>query len=220
MGGIRQTTSPGTPSGCRLVATTRTPRQERRSSSARRAHPPTRCSQLSSAISTDRSPRRCPRVTGGSAAGPMTTPSAIAATSAIRAGSSTAARSTHALRSDPRPARRRSVSRARRVLPLPPGPTRVTSRCAASSSPTSRSSRWRPTNDDSSTIDHGTGDPLGRPSDRARSVLFDPRSLVRPEGALVIQPARSPPRAASTGAAAVVPRVAVTGRRSRTGRVR
>ena len=37
--------------------------------------------------------------------------------------------------------------RARRVLPVPPGPVRVTSRLAASSSSTSATSRWRPRNE-------------------------------------------------------------------------
>ncbi|OLT24032.1 hypothetical protein BJF79_45690 [Actinomadura sp. CNU-125] len=38
-----------------------------------------------------------------------------------------------------------AISPARRVLPAPPGPVRVTSRCSRSSSPTRRDSSSRPT---------------------------------------------------------------------------
>jgi hypothetical protein len=162
------TVSPSTPNASRLVASSVSPAQRRSSRSARTAAPSTTCSQLSS---TRRSRRGAPcgpasAAASASASAPgcwsvpddwrTSSAAATAGTGSAPAGSG--ASSTHQTPSGNRAAAGGSsvacaapaaASRARRVLPTPPGPVSVTRRARPSSAPTSARSRARPTKPDS-----------------------------------------------------------------------
>ena len=126
-GGTGQMVSPPTRSPSRLVARSRRPGQRRSRSSATSAAVVITCSQLSSTISRSRSPISSASRFGSG----RSRAAAIAARTP--AGSPTGASSTRQppkLRSSAD--RRAPTSRASRVLPTPPGPTRVTNRSSAS----------------------------------------------------------------------------------------
>ena len=92
--GTRHTCSPGTPRGWRLVAITRSDGERPSSATISSAHPPTTCSQLSSASSIDSGSWRASVAGVGS---PLTSPSStLAATTwATSSDSSVVDRSTH-----------------------------------------------------------------------------------------------------------------------------
>ena len=91
---VRNTRSPGTPSGSRLVASRRSSGQARRRSSARRAQASTRCSQLSSTSSSSDSRTRSRMSSSRSLCGRSRTPSTWATALRTSWGSNTGARST------------------------------------------------------------------------------------------------------------------------------
>src|SRR5690606_19840149 len=138
------TRSPGTASRSRLVASTVTVGHAASSRSTKPAAASTTCSQLS------RTSRQRPRASRPAIAassgcwGPSATPSAAATacgTESSRAGT----RSTNAPPNGNAAAS--TTTTASRVLPTPPGPVSVTSRCSASAASTSSRSAARPTND-------------------------------------------------------------------------
>jgi hypothetical protein len=143
--GTRQAASPGMRSRSRLVASRQTFGHERSSASASAAQASIRCSQLSSTSS-----RRASRIWPTSAATGSSparnwTPRARAVSPTTSAGSRIGASSTSRAPSAKCGSRRAASSRASRVLPLPPGPVRVSSRAPASRRSRSASSRSRPT---------------------------------------------------------------------------
>ena len=90
------------------------------------------------------------------------------------------------------PSSRRSatISRVRRVLPTPAGPTRVTSRSPATSCVSSASSRWRPTSGDQVGLGPRAGPRRhAAPASRSRSGLERGEGRGRVEAGLVGQPA-------------------------------
>ena len=109
----------------------------------------TRCSQLSSTISSSRRPRLHSRKPRAEACCPSNSdvrmPSASATASGTRAGSRRGASSTSQTPSRFAWAAIRATSRARLVFPTPPGPVSVTSRCSAMLPSTSEQSSSRPT---------------------------------------------------------------------------
>ena len=143
-----KTCSPPTPSGCWLVARTRTPGQPRRMSAASAAATLARCSQLSSTSSSALLVRKnsttlpaVDRPVRGRARNAARTACAIISPSPAACSSHS-----HA------PSRKdgswsAAACSARRVLPTPPGPVTVTSgdRAIAAASPASSSAR--PTNE-------------------------------------------------------------------------
>ena len=144
-GGIGMTCSPVTDSGSRLVATTRTPGADLRTSVTSSAAASSRCSQLSTRRSSFRSRRwESRRARGWVAAWSRRSRAARTALS-TRPGSRTSASSTSHAPSGKARARSVPIRIARRVLPTPPGPTRVTRRTVASFFRSSASSRRRPT---------------------------------------------------------------------------
>ncbi len=143
-GGIRSRCSPGTDSGSRLVAMTRTPDPVRSRSVTSCAAARSRCSQLSTRSSTSRSRTDERSRSRGSVAAWSRRSRPSRAALATSAGSVTSASSTsHAPSRKPR-ARSVPIRSARRVLPTPPGPTRVISRVVRSSFRSSAISRRRP----------------------------------------------------------------------------
>jgi hypothetical protein len=143
-GGTGSTCSPATDSGSRLVATTRTPGAARSTSSTTRAAASSRCSQLSSTSSSCLSRRYDRSNATGSVAVWSRRPSAASTALGTSAGSRTSASSTSQVPAGkPRP-RSVAIRTASRVLPTPPGPTRLTRRPAVSFLLASASSRRRP----------------------------------------------------------------------------
>ena len=142
---VRNTRSPGTPNGSRLVASRRSSGQARRRSSASRAHASTRCSQLSSTSSSSDSRRRSRTSSSRSLCGRSRTPRTRATALTTNCGSNTGARSTNQAPSRVCPAVLAASSIASRVFPDPPAPVKVTRRAPASSAASSASSRSRPT---------------------------------------------------------------------------
>src|SRR6266571_4163405 len=157
--GTGRRSSPGTRSASRLVASTRTPGQAPRIVSTRLAAASTRCSQLSRIssrwrLASARSGRRAAPPPSPPAAGA----SSLASSTRGLTASSTAPGSSAGSRSDanstsqapsrptsPPASSRVTASSARRVLPVPPGPTSVTSRPRPSSFRTWAISSSRPT---------------------------------------------------------------------------
>ena len=144
-GGIGMTCSPVMDSGSRLVATTRTPGAASRMSATSSAAASSRCSQLSTRSSSFRSRRWERRRVRGSVAAWSRRSKAARTALSTRAGSRTSASSTSQAPSGKARARSVPLRIARRVLPTPPGPTRVTRRTVASFFRSSASSRRRPT---------------------------------------------------------------------------
>jgi hypothetical protein len=124
------TTSPGRPSGSRLVASTRSPGAARSSAPASCAHASSRCSQLSSTSSSsaDRSRQISASSTGTSPA--CRTPSAPITCAPTSPGSATPASSASHTPPGNLPTTRAPASSASRVLPVPPVPASVTPRLA------------------------------------------------------------------------------------------
>ena len=142
--GTRNTTSPGTRRGSRLVARSVSRGPERSSVSASPAVAGSRCSQLSRISRRDRcrtystttSMTRCPDRARRS--------SAAAIASATSPASVTPASSTRTTPSGWDGSTARANSRASRVLPTPPVPARVSSLVSRSNDLSSVSSRPRP----------------------------------------------------------------------------
>lgn len=163
-GSSGRTTSPGTPSGSRLVAITVSPGQCRTSSSANSAAAATTCSQLSrtssrlrcaqwSTIRAAGSP--CSPAVRASMAGEKTVvsrrPSADSTAPGTASGASSGASSATHTPSGWSPASAAASSSESRVFPDPPGPVSVISRCprTATSARREASSASRPTNESS-----------------------------------------------------------------------
>jgi hypothetical protein len=129
-GGTGNWCSPPRCSGARLVASTVSSGQAPMRSATTEA-PDTRCSKLSSKSSICLS-RRCRFKASCSvlSATPLI-PSASARTEVIRSGSLRGARGTKATPSANDSPERPATSKARRVLPTPPGPSRVTRRTSS-----------------------------------------------------------------------------------------
>ena len=122
------------PSASRLVARMRTPGQARSRASASRAQASSRCSQLSSTSSRRLGRRASASVASSGRPGSSRTPSAPATAwrHQRRVGQRRQLDQPDAVRVARRAASAATCS-ARRVLPPPPAPVSVTSRCAASS---------------------------------------------------------------------------------------
>ena len=153
-GGRTQSDSPSTPSGSRLVASTRSVGQDARRSSTSRAVASSRCSQLSTtsrygpalsvATRSEKSsvPRRASRVRSRT----MASRRSRAARNAGRTplSSRTGASSTSEAPPPWAACHARPTSVASRVLPAPPGPTTVASRLPVSTPRTRSVSASRP----------------------------------------------------------------------------
>ena len=128
-GSTARSTSPGTPSGVRLVAMTRTYGHARSTAWASSPHAVARCSQLSSRINSSSSRRRSTSPSRAETSGRSRTPSTPATALGVVRGSASAVRSHEP---DPAGPRRRpgavAASSASRVLPAPPAPVSVTRR--------------------------------------------------------------------------------------------
>ena len=119
-GGTRQTISPVTCSGSRLVASTCSSGQPRSSASVRWAQAVTRWSQLSSTISASASASAVSSASTPRAPLPSSRPMPAATASAITSGSDTGASSISQTPSRKSSRRRAAISRPSRVLPAPP----------------------------------------------------------------------------------------------------
>jgi len=140
----RHTCSPGTPSGWRLVAITRSEGDRSSSPTTRSAQPSTTCSQLSRTRRVDSGSR--PASAAGTGSLVMLRWKIVAATAwGTRPGSIVVDRSTH----QAPPMKSGWIVSARaiasRVLPAPPGPQRVRARVRHTSERSSRSATSRPT---------------------------------------------------------------------------
>lgn len=142
----RKTTSPGTRSGSRLVARSRSRGQRASRVAASRAQVSARCSQLSSTISIVRVPSAWTSASIPARPPRSRTPRAAARACGSKSPSCSESRATHCARPVRPPRTRPASSSARRVLPTPPGPVRVSSREDLSSVRNRDSSRSRPTN--------------------------------------------------------------------------
>ena len=159
--GIRQVISPATRSGSRLVTSTVTRGQPRRTPVTSRAHASTRCSQLSSTNRTSRSPIWETSADSGFRCGGRSSPRVPATSCSTRSGSVSAASSTNHVPSRCRLETRRASSTASVVFPDPPEPISVSTRDRMSNSAVSTSSRSRPISAESSTA--RTAAPAARP---------------------------------------------------------
>ena len=148
--GTRQAVSPATPSSSRLVASTRTPGQPR-SDGVRQAggRPPGRARSCPAAAGPARGAGAPPARASGAAGAPGRprpgAPTAARAAAGTSAPAASGARSTNQTPSGYPSMASAAACRARRVLPVPPVPVRVSSRVVARSRATSASSRSRPT---------------------------------------------------------------------------
>jgi hypothetical protein len=138
------------PSTLRLVAKIATPGQ-RANSSPRAPATPVTCSRLSNTGSQRSSPSCSARASSGARVPARSAPTARAIPATTCSGRVTAARATNTMPAAKRSPRPSATATARRVLPTPPGPLKVTSRARSSSPPTSAISSWRPTNEVSCT---------------------------------------------------------------------
>ena len=144
-GGTGRTCSPGADSGSRLVARTRTPGAARVISATTWATASRRCSQLSNTSSSSLLSRKPSRSATGSVAAWSRRSSPASTALATSPGSRTSASSTSQAPAGKALLRSVAARSARRVLPTPPGPTRLTIRALASFLRSSASSRLRPT---------------------------------------------------------------------------
>ena len=139
-----------TPSGSRLVASRRRPGHPPRSACTTRALTSTTCSQLSRTSSSRRHRSASARAATGR---PVGVERDARRWRPRPGGRAPDRRAGPAPPAGPRPEtasaadKPRAISTARRVLPTPPGPVRVTSRCCSTRRRTSAPSRSRPTND-------------------------------------------------------------------------
>jgi hypothetical protein len=140
----RHTCSPGTPSGWRLVAITRSDWERSSSATIRSAHPSTTCSQLSSTSRVASGNRWASAAGAGSLVSSLCN-TVDATTCATRWGSNVDDRSTH--QAPPTKSGRiaSATAIARRVFPAPPGPARVRTRVRHTSDRSSPSAASRPT---------------------------------------------------------------------------
>ncbi len=165
-GGTRQTYSPATPSGSRLVVTIRTSGAAASAASTSAVTSGSTCSQLSSTNSSSRSRRWFvsrsfegrPRVSR--------TPNAVRRVATTRSGFTTAARSTHHAPAAKRSATSAATCAASRVLPQPPGPVSVSRRSVLNRPWSATSSSSRPMNGfgGGARFRTGSGGPRGRKS--------------------------------------------------------
>ena len=127
-GGNRHVTSPGTPSGSRLVANTVTDSFATRSARTSVAHSSRRCSQLSNTSSDGPSPNAVATCT--SMATPERSPTRSAPNTALPTSPPTATGANSTFHAPPRNdcGARAATDNAKRVLPTPPAPVTVTSR--------------------------------------------------------------------------------------------
>ena len=133
------------PEGTRLVARTWIPG----AADAIRGMAPaadTTCSQLSITRRIRRSASARPSAASAASPGRTATPAAAAIAAGTAVGSRTEASSTRKTPSGKSPSMVRATSTARRVLPVPPGPSSVTIRELPRASATAAISRCRPTN--------------------------------------------------------------------------
>ena len=143
--GTLHTVSPPIRSGSRLVASTRNPGAALKRPSTSSATTWTRCSQLSSTARVSRWPMTSATTSAGGRPDWGSTPSASATARGTRPGSASGARATKWVPPGKRPARLAVTSCARRVLPQPPAPARVTRRRSPTSAATSSTWPARPT---------------------------------------------------------------------------
>ena len=140
----RHTCSPGTPSGWRLVAITRSDGERSSRLTTRSAHPSTTCSQLSSTSSVDSGKPRASAAGAGSCVRSRSRMVAATAWGTSRARACVD-RSTH--QAPPTKSGRIASASAiaSRVLPAPPGPHRVSTRVRQTSERSSARAASRPT---------------------------------------------------------------------------
>ena len=143
-GGTRQTVSPRTRSGSRLVAITRSDGQLASSCCTSSAHPSTMCSQVSRTSSSRRARSASARVAIRGRSCSSRIPKVAATRREIRSASAMSASSTSQAPSGNSGTRSQASRRARRVLPMPPGPHRVRARTSLSRSASSLRSRSLP----------------------------------------------------------------------------
>ena len=143
-GGTRQTVSPRTRSGSRLVAITRSDGQLASSCWTNSAQPSTTCSHVSRMSSSRRARSASARVAIRGRSCSSRIPKVAATRRGSRSASAVSASSTSQAPSG-NPGTRSQASRtARRVLPIPPGPHRVRARTSLSKSASSLRSRSLP----------------------------------------------------------------------------
>ena len=140
-GSTSKTCSPRTRSRTRLVTRKVAPGRSVRSETTSGAASMI-CSKLSSTMRSRRPARAIPSCSLSGASPVSRTPSSRAIAPSTSSGSRTCASATNVTRSKRAPALR-ATSIARRLLPIPPGPTSVTSRCASSPSHSSSVARSR-----------------------------------------------------------------------------
>src|SRR5215208_2456292 len=145
-GGTNQIVSPAMPKGSWLVARIFKPGQVRNKASASAAQASMRCSQLSRTRSRSLV-SRCARSTSlAGRPGASRTPTAEATACGTRSGSESGASSTHHTPSSKQSTISVASTRAKRVLPEPPAPVRVSRRVLSANTPLSSAiSRSRPT---------------------------------------------------------------------------
>ena len=145
-GGTDRTTSPSMPSGWRLVARILSSGHARSSASARTAQASSRCSQLSSTSRASCDRRRSTIIATGQRPESSRRSSEAATDCATSAGRATPASSTRKATSvESAVASAVMALAARRLLPTPPGPVRVSRRPVARALRIRSSSRRRPT---------------------------------------------------------------------------
>ena len=144
-GGTGCPRSPATRRSSRLVTSVRRPGAARTSRATISAAAGSSCSRLSRTRSTVRSRRWARKASPAVRSGVSRTPRATAMAGSRRAGSRSAARSTNQTPCGNRSRASPATARASRVLPLPPGPTKVTMRAARRSSRTRSISSFLPT---------------------------------------------------------------------------
>ena len=153
IGGTTTIRSPGTCSASRLVHSTTRSGQAASVLSTQRAAAPRMCSQLS------RTTRADPALSAASTAGANGTPgcSATPSASATACSSRSSGTDTSSMKAPPpgnRGLTRAATTATSRVLPMPPGPSRVTSRCCNAAVATRSTSAERPTK-----LVHAAGSP-------------------------------------------------------------
>ena len=135
--------SPGTFSPSRLVASTRTPGAAPSKRCAKAADAATRCSQLSSTSNICRLARCLHSVSTCGWSARLWMPRVVVTVRAKRSASESGARSTNHTPSGNDGRTLSASAIARRVLPQPPMPVRVSSRtCSSNSTYSARSSSW------------------------------------------------------------------------------
>ena len=142
--GTVQATSPVIARASRLVAKMRKPGLERSSASASAAQASTRCSQLSNKSSARRACRKSAKVSFRGRLVCSRTFNTAATAAGNRCASPNPPSSTSQTPSGKRSKSPAATSKARRVLPVPPGPVSVTRRNWSNRARTAAISAWRP----------------------------------------------------------------------------